>query len=612
MAVWWHPKRLSLRKALPPGEALALPVGLWGGVIVIVVCVAAAWWSHHFIFDNRTLQHDAEVRRVARAMAAASSRFIADQNPGGLEAVTRSVSSAFDLQRAVVVLGDGVVFVDTDAPLSTLDPQVAETRSLPRADVPPTDTRNGNWVTLPIELDKGPCAYLHVLTNPTGSVASTGSNFSGIGLIALAAMASLWLAYRDLRSRMRPLGLIHDSLDAMAGGESPSDAHRVNETLGRDAQSWNRLLDTVLNRQRAAVLESSAVLPAAVAGDSRLSAACDNLAQGLLLIDDALRLAYANGAAMGMLGLDRRASLPAPLTQLVKDEQITSAAAGVLRERSRAGTVLELDRICDNQPLVIRVSIRYTQGDYLTGVVILIEDLTQQRRADRSRNAFIAQATHELRTPLTNMRLYLETALDEGTNDAKLRGECLNVVNQECRRLEAMVGDMLSVSEMEAGSLKLHVDDIRLDALFETLQHDFKAHAKDSGLLLAFDLPPKMPVIQGDREKLTQALHNLIGNALKYTNAGGSVTVHLEATASQLNVEVRDTGIGIAPHDQEKIFEKFYRAGDERVTKKTGSGLGLALARDVARLHGGDITLNSELNKGSTFTLTLPIRVEGV
>jgi two-component system sensor histidine kinase VicK len=128
---------------------------------------------------------------------------------------------------------------------------------------------------------------------------------------------------------------------------------------------------------------------------------------------------------------------------------------------------------------------------------------------------------------------------------------------------------------------------------------------------LSFNLPPKLPVIKGDRDKILVALHNLIGNALKYTPEGGKATVSVEVREGRLVVDVADTGIGIGPDDIGRVFDKFYRAKDARVGKIQGTGLGLTLAREVARLHGGDIEVESQLDKGSTFTLTLPAPAEG-
>jgi len=151
---------------------------------------------------------------------------------------------------------------------------------------------------------------------------------------------------------------------------------------------------------------------------------------------------------------------------------------------------------------------------------------------------------------------------------------------------------------------------VHLNTILSELLNDYEAQAQEKSIALAFNLAPKLPIIQADRDKLTLAMHNLVGNALKYTPNGGRVAVNVDVADGKLIFEVRDTGIGISPEDQQKIFEKFYRAQDRRVDTIVGTGLGLAIARDMIRLHGGDITVESGIDKGSTFTLSIPTHVE--
>ncbi|MEM9374315.1 MAG: HAMP domain-containing sensor histidine kinase, partial [Planctomycetota bacterium] len=185
--------------------------------------------------------------------------------------------------------------------------------------------------------------------------------------------------------------------------------------------------------------------------------------------------------------------------------------------------------------------------------------------------------------------------------------EALNVIGSESRRLERIVSDMLSVSEIEAGSLSIRVGSVRPDTLFDDLEKEYRAQAADKSIELSFDLPPKMPAFEGDRDRIAQALHNLIGNGLKYTPPGGRVDVRVDLPeAGGVTVAVADTGIGIDPEECEQIFDRFYRANDRRIAHVTGSGLGLALAREIARLHGGDITVESAIDEGSTFTFSIP------
>jgi signal transduction histidine kinase len=267
----------------------------------------------------------------------------------------------------------------------------------------------------------------------------------------------------------------------------------------------------------------------------------------------------------------------------------------------------ELTRKVQGVASVLRLSIRPLRKDDNGTAVVIIEDVTQQRAAEASRNSFVTQASHELRTPLTNMRLCLEVAMDDRANDAAARARCFNVLNQETRRLDRIVSEMLSIAEIEEGTIRLRIDDLRLETVFEELRADFGPMAKEKRIELIFDLPPKFPVLQADRNKFVLALHNLVGNAIKYTPEGGRVTIALRVEQQRITIEVIDTGIGIKEEESELVFEKFYRAKDPRVAKINGSGLGLALSRQVARLHGGDVTLQSKLNEGSTFILTVPV-----
>ncbi len=263
----------------------------------------------------------------------------------------------------------------------------------------------------------------------------------------------------------------------------------------------------------------------------------------------------------------------------------------------------------------VRVTVRPIEaGQPLAAVVI--EDVTQQRVAEASRHHFIAQATHELRMPLTNVRLYVERMqelLDEAGGagpDAAERAECLNVINTEVLRLDRMIEEVLSVSEVESGAMTVRRDDVRIDELLSVVSADYRAQAAEKRIEFRLELPPKLPVLQADREKLSVALHNVLGNAVKYTPADGLVKVEASVDAAgALVIQVSDSGLGIAESEQEQVFEKFFRASDTRVRSITGTGLGLAISRDVVRLHGGDITVDSRLDEGSTFTITLPAAV---
>jgi signal transduction histidine kinase len=240
--------------------------------------------------------------------------------------------------------------------------------------------------------------------------------------------------------------------------------------------------------------------------------------------------------------------------------------------------------------------------------MVLFEDVTQQRLADKSRDAFVAQATHELRTPLTNVRLYIDELLETEDPTPEVRARCIDVISRETRRLERMVSDMLSLAEIEAGTHALHIDDVRLDAMLDGLERDFRAYAEEKRIKLEFKLPPKLPVVAGDRDKIEMTLANLMGNALKYTPEEGAVTLTVRLAGTDVRFEIADTGIGVREDELELVFRNFYRSKDTRVANVKGTGLGLPIARQIARLHGGDITVSSVVDHGSTFTFILPLK----
>lgn len=425
---------------------------------------------------------------------------------------------------------------------------------------------------------------------------------AGIGAVIIAALT----AYSA--RRLTGLGAVASALDEIAKGQRDHDTLYLSDSLGPRARAFNTLLTELTTQSRAHIITRAADAHSRPArADNELASAIDALWVGLLIVDSAGRIRYANGAAAIMLSSVREKLQNTEIASVLQDQAVLSAILSSAKGTTRVKTAVEsASTAAEGTEGVLRYSVRAVGSRDQSFAVVVIDDVTQQRVAERSRSSFVAQATHELRTPLTNMRLCLDELLESESLEDAQKAKYLNIVSQESRRLERMVGDMLSISEIEAGTLKLRVDDVRLNQLFEELTRDHTLQAQDKNVRLAFKLPPKLPVIQGDRDKLVLCLSNLIANAIKYTPAGGEVTVAVRTGQGPVAVDITDTGIGISPDEQELVFERFYRSKDQRVEKITGTGLGLALARQVARLHGGDITLSSQLNKGSTFTLIIP------
>jgi two-component system phosphate regulon sensor histidine kinase PhoR len=191
--------------------------------------------------------------------------------------------------------------------------------------------------------------------------------------------------------------------------------------------------------------------------------------------------------------------------------------------------------------------------------------------------------------------------------DVEQQKQFLNTINAEATRLGRFVDDLLSVSSMEIGSLSLNKQVTDLNRLLNEVLGKVRAQVDEKQLTFDTVLPDKLPEPMLDKDKISAVLMNLIGNAVKYTMPGGRVTLRVNVAEQNIEISVEDSGVGIAEHEVPRVFEKFFRSTDARVQEQTGTGLGLALAQEVVRLHGGRITVESELNKGSTFHVILPM-----
>jgi signal transduction histidine kinase len=590
---------------LARGESLVATLGVGGSFILLAAVAASWWWTVHT--HRRTLLEDRRDRTelAAGLLARGVERSLASDDLSGARTLVTEYASRMGASQCEVVLpGGGVV--------AALEPGRVNITAIPdpwpQGPISGWDGSGTQDVAseTPLDLGDGRSGALRVRVPMAYPAWATWDVQVGAAVVGVAGLTAFLGVYHLVRVRMRALGAVSDALRCLGEGERSRDALQVSETFGPAAAAWNALLrerdalEQQLNDERVGTREGSARR-----ADDHAADACDAMWHGLLVVDDQLTVRYCNGAAAVFLrttreklrGADARAVLPFPRALV--------ALAGVANRTLRIRSTVEVEPPGGGDT-VLRLSVRPMRGVDTAAALVLVEDVTQQRLADRSRNGFVAQATHELRTPLTNIRLYVEALQDQKDQDVLERARCLNVINEEVRRLERIVGDMLSVSELEAGSLRLLTDDVRVDALFTQLEADFRMQATEREVRLRFELPPKLPVIKGDRDKIVIAVGNLVGNALKYTPAGGEVLVSVEETDGKLAISVADTGIGISEGELELVFDKFYRAKDQRLETIAGTGLGLSLSRQVARLHGGDITVTSKLNKGSTFTFTIP------
>ena len=228
-------------------------------------------------------------------------------------------------------------------------------------------------------------------------------------------------------------------------------------------------------------------------------------------------------------------------------------------------------------------------------------------RANQARAEFLSDVSHELRTPLTSIRSFCDLLLMFGDDDPEAREEFLQSIIESCDRLTRIINELLDSSKIESGKIEWDIKPVDLIEIIQSSVRVMKAMADEKGLKLIAQLPMQSLVLAVDRDRLIQVLTNLINNAVKFTRMG-QITVGVEQTPREVKVRVSDTGIGIAPADRDRIFERFAQVKNREGGKPAGTGLGLAICRQIIEHHGGKIWIESELEMGSTFYFTLPLR----
>ncbi|RAS79341.1 ATP-binding protein [Priestia endophytica] len=255
---------------------------------------------------------------------------------------------------------------------------------------------------------------------------------------------------------------------------------------------------------------------------------------------------------------------------------------------------------------VILMSPLYNQTK-IRGAVAVIRDMTEERRLDKLRQDFVANVSHELRTPISMLQGYSEAIVDDIASTEEEMKEIAKVIHDESLRMGRLVNELLDLARMEAGHIRLSIDEVDIESFTERVLRKFQGVAKEENIELHLSLESlQRQEVKMDADKLEQVLTNLIDNAIRHTQGEGAVTLEVESLPSALSLKVQDTGAGIAEEDLPFVFERFYKGDKARTRGKAGTGLGLAIAKNIVEAHEGTIRVHSTLGKGTTFSIRLP------
>lgn len=456
------------------------------------------------------------------------------------------------------------------------------------------------------------CVLASVLL--TLSVSLLGWSSELVSSLAAVPIVLLLVGAVALRRTLRVPCSIEHQLRSFCESETHVDLLEPIRAAGLAAAGWNRIISDLREHREQEDLEQCLQEKLGNAGHQRWEAAFDSLSEGIALTGVHGEIEAANKSFAAQFELpDQDALLGQKIVDVfgrdARDEQrpllrSLAAASGSFTcdfrlGRETADGVLRISRA----PIV-------ESGDITGNAVWSVRDVTQQRLAEEMRNQFVSTATHELRTPLANIKAYAETLAMETELDVEKQKSFYNIINGEASRLSRFIDELLDVSQMEAGAITVLRHETDLERLIGDVTDHLQPQIEQKELEFECVFPPKLPKLWLDKDKVSASLTNLLGNAIKYTPDTGKVRVLVELTEEEIQIHVEDTGIGIAADQLPRIGEKFFRADDQRLQDIPGSGLGVAFSQEVARLHAGRLTVLSELNKGSRFSLILPLEKE--
>lgn len=344
----------------------------------------------------------------------------------------------------------------------------------------------------------------------------------------------------------------------------------------------------------------------------RAEAILDGASDGIVVFAPDSRVAYANPAAVEMLGsrasslVGRQVSLDELLGTHACDGEECACDLPDAMARSESREVIVDGE--EQRVLAVRANpVRDREGGVI-GRVVSLHDITAERRVALMKNEFVSTVSHELRTPLTSIKGYVDLILDGEAGDINdIQREFLSIVQENSDRLVSLINDLLDISRIESGRIHLRVEPLDVADIVEGAAETFRAVAEHAGVSISTKVARGLPRAAGDRDRIGQVLLNLTSNAIKYSPGGGTVTISARRRGGFVEIAVADPGIGISREDQTRLFEKFYRVDSSLTREIGGTGLGLSICKTIVELLGGGIWARSAPGKGSTFTFSLPV-----
>ncbi len=405
--------------------------------------------------------------------------------------------------------------------------------------------------------------------------------------LALGLIISILLSFLLSKTMVDPLQRLTNGIEEVARGDFSRKLEITSsDEIGQLTESFNAM---------AQQLETTI---AAVENErNKLDTLFLHMADGVVAFDRAQRVIHSNPAAARLLGraFTQEDTYGELFGDLFPFEQAEAADGHLAGSRTVGGRFLEL---------LLAPYARASQG----GVLVLIHDVTEQRRAEQQRKDFVANVSHELRTPLTNIKSYAETLADGvGELPPEMEQRFLGVILNESDRMTHILQDLLTLSRFDSGRSELRLTEFPFAQAVNDTYQAILMDAQNHAHTVELNLPDSLPQVRADRERVMQVMMNIVSNAIKYTPDGGRIILSAGQNGDKVWMEVDDNGIGIPESDRGRIFERFYRVDKARSRQSGGTGLGLSIAQEIMKQHEGGLYLVDKAEPGLTIRMELPV-----
>ena len=431
---------------------------------------------------------------------------------------------------------------------------------------------------------------------------SIGFNITSFELALLftllfVAFYFIFLAYRDYQQVKNIRKLTKRVKSLMAGNYNEKLRIKGDSELLELANSLNDLSDVFRLTHENLIQEKN-----------RLSSVLSYMSDGVIATNRLGQITMINSTAQRLLNLDRETATQMSILDILDGENPYTYSELL----SKTPEIHLSRRDANDEFVTLRVNfalIRKESG-FISGLVAVLHDATEQEKEERERRLFVSNVSHELRTPLTSVKSYLE-ALDDGALNEEIAPNFIKVSLDETNRMMRMISDLLALSRIDNKSTQLNVEMTNFTAFMTYILNRFgQIKSQETNPGKSYEIIRDYPVnsiwVEIDTDKMTQVIDNILNNAIKYSPDGGKITVSMKTTDTQLIVSISDQGLGIPKKDLPLIFDRFYRVDKARSRAQGGTGLGLSIAKEIVKQHNGFIWAKSEYGKGSTFTIVLP------